>query len=58
MLTKDEKECIRRSCLEWWGLSDPETIEAYHAYRILMIKSEKGVCTFDDFAVAWSKDGS
>lgn len=57
MLTKEDKEAITRSCFEWWGLSDPDIVELYHAYRIIQIREERTVMLFDDFQKAWKDAG-
>lgn len=48
---------IERAAFEWWGL-DPESldaVEAYHALRVLRLKAERPIPSFDDFVIAWKK---
>lgn len=54
-MTDEEFEAVKRACFDWWGLDNPDVIEAFHAYRILQISNCNPLpMLFDDFVVAWS----
>jgi len=53
MVTKEEIDAAVRLSFEIWQLTDPDATETYHAFRLMKLREDKPVATFDDFKLAW-----
>lgn len=53
MVNTEDIESAIQEAFMLWGLSSPDIVEIYHSLRIIRIKQDKPVPTWDDFSVAY-----
>lgn len=57
MVSKEDIDKALLNAFELWGISSDtiEGLEAFHSLRLIRIREEKTIPSYDDFMVSWRK---